>query len=233
MGAPQCPAGLSAFGETCIAAQAAPVVVQPVAPPPPPLLPPVVQVPVVPVSAIVGYQAHFQSDDGDFTVSVDSGPGCRTPCELVVPPGHHRLRVNGDASFRESMDFPASPSVVRIDRRHGGRVAMGVVGLAVGIPVVVTGLALTLLAVTWEDYNLVGDTHYENGRRLLPIGVGLAIGGAVFAGVLGGVGFGTAGHNRASFDSMGSRDADAPVRLVGLGVTPTRGGAALGATIAF
>ncbi len=234
-GTPQCPAGLVASGETCLV-PAAPVqqpqpAAEPTAPPPaheataPPLPP-----------EVLGHPVRFEArhEGQEFTVSVGGGVSCRTPCELTVPPGRHRVEVEGDASFRDDFTFPASPSLVLIERRSGGRAALGIVGLAVGIPATVVGLVVVLAGAIATDL-ATGPASREGARNMLIAGGVIAAAGVTFVAVGAGVGFGTAGKNRLRFArASGDRPGEEPpVRLVGLGAAPAEGGAMLGATLAF
>ena len=235
MGVPQCPPGLSPYGETCIASQAAP---QPVPQPPPPPQPQPYLPQQLPAQ-VMGFQAHFQSDAGEFMVSLDNGAGCRTPCDMAVAPGRHRIHVTGEANFHEDLDFPAAPSVLKVNKRKAGFVAMGRIGLALGIPAIAVGIVCfsvgTIYRAGWDSY--YSSYSYNTAVTIQNAGIGLAVGGAIFTGVMAGVGFGAAGHNHVRFETGGSGELDdrpPPLRLVGIGAAPTKnGGAALGATFEF
>ncbi|HEY3447419.1 MAG TPA: hypothetical protein VGK67_13690 [Myxococcales bacterium] len=239
-GVPQCPPGLAPYGETCIASGAA---AQPQAqpagqplPPPPPPPPPAAYQPMpqqVPMQMpqVFGYPVRFEAkkEGHEFTVSVDNGISCRTPCDLTVPPGRHHVKVEGDARFEEHLNFPASPTTVQIERRGAIR-ALGIVGLAVGIPAAAIGGVFGMLG--W-----IANESYSNSsnRNVMYGGLGVMAAGVTLAAVAGGVGFGLAGHNKAKFARA---DADEPgeappVQLLSLGAVPTNGGGMVGATFAF
>ncbi|MBI5544551.1 MAG: hypothetical protein HY901_11720 [Deltaproteobacteria bacterium] len=252
VGMPQCPAGLALYGETCVPGQVvaqpdAPLPAEPVAVPLPPPLPsePAQDPPMQgylppPLQPLQGFPVHFEAkrDGTRFAVSVDEGPACQTPCDLVVTPGKHRVRVLGDASFRQNLRFPAAPSVVKIDKRKGGRLALAIVGLAVGIPVALVGVEVALIGAISSltdsrDRSLFGDV---TTRQALVVGGLIAAGaGITFAAVGAGVGFGTMGRNKARLHPAGSAQADEPpaLQLMGLAAAPTQGGAMVGASFAF
>ncbi|MBI5544552.1 MAG: hypothetical protein HY901_11725 [Deltaproteobacteria bacterium] len=240
-GAPQCPAGLVPFGETCVVASAAsqlpaaapaqPAAVLP--PPPPPPVPAYLPPPAQPAPT---YVARFEARRGDdFTVLLDNGVTCRTPCEMQVAPGRHKLRFEGAASFGERFNFPAAPSVVKIDKRRGGGVALGVVGLAVGIPVAVVGAIGTATTVAITDGGTADRSLRESASTYKPVFIGMLIGGVTLAVVGPVVGFKLAGRNKAVLEVASSERGDevAPVQLVGLGASPALGGAMAGATFSF
>lgn len=243
-GTPQCPAGLVASGETCVVGQAAPLQpvvqpqpVQPVAPPPPPVVDPQAMPlpPPPPGYAVQGFPVRFEArqEGQEFSVSVDGGASCNTPCEVAVPPGRHRVRIEGAARFREDLDFPAQASVVKIEKRRGGSVALAVVGLSVGIPVGVVGGVVALFGVLVSE---TGTTLADRntGNDLIVGGAIAAAAGFTFAAVGAGVGFGTAGKNRARLEPSGSASSEVPgLQLVSLGAAPTVGGAMVGATFSF
>lgn len=237
VGAPKCPAGLMAYGDTCIVAPASqqpPPPADPQALPPPPPPPTSNYVPPAPPPpAAIGFAARFEGTPGhQFTVTVDNGEPCDTPCEVPVAPGRHRVRVEGDAKFRQDMDFPAGPSLVRIDMKHGGRAALGIVGLAVGIPAAVIGAAIAGIGTILMTSTSFGTQN--TGRDWQIGGIVTAVVGVTFAGVGAGVGFGTAGKNRAWFERRGrAGDEAASIQFLGAGVAPTPGGAVAGATFAF
>jgi len=255
-GVPQCPPGLSPYGETCIVAEA-PAQPQPLPaaqplpdaqplPPPPPVAQPVPPPPPMPAGyapmqtampQVYGYPVRFEAKHAgqEFTVSVDKGIACRTPCELTVAPGRHRVKVEGDARFREDLNCPASPTVVQVERRKGGRAALGIVGLAVGIPAAVIGAGVGLVGYVSYSLYAPGTATNTSGRDLMIGGFLVAAAGVTFAAVGAGVGFGTAGKNRVRFARATREEPDeAPaVQLVSLGVAPTDRGATMGATFAF
>lgn len=243
-GAPQCPPGLSPYGETCIASSAAQPQAQPPAqpqpdgtlppPPPPPanyqVQPPPAQMQMPVQQQVYGFPVRFEAkkQGQEFTVSVDNGIACRTPCEMTVAPGRHRVKVEGDARFDERMTFPGGPSTVVVEKR-GGIAALGIASLAVGIPVAAVGAVATLFG-----YILVSDNNTNSNRTVFYAGIGMLAGGVTLAAVGGGVGFGLAGKNRVSFARASADDPnEPPVQLLSLGVVPTKGGAMAGATFAF
>lgn len=60
---------------------------------------------------------RFESRDPDaqFTVTVDGGAPCATPCELLLAPGRHVVRADGDAPLRRSrMSLELSTRAVRV-----------------------------------------------------------------------------------------------------------------------
>ncbi|HEY3447417.1 MAG TPA: hypothetical protein VGK67_13680 [Myxococcales bacterium] len=261
-GAPECPPGLMAYGETCIASSAAaqpqpppePELPQPLPPPPPPpppppggyQLPPSVEYqapppaayPVMPPQAqpmpqVFGSQVRFEAKKAgnEFVVSVDQAGTCRTPCELMVPPGRHHVKVEGDARFHQRLDFPAGPSVVQIDKLRAGGVALGVVGLAVGIPAAVVGGFFGLVGFLSNYGNSYSSS---SATEMTYAGFGVMAAGITLAAVGGGIGFGMAGHNKLRFAQAEADELKAPaVQLLSMGVAPTNGGAMAGATFAF
>jgi hypothetical protein len=229
-GAPQCPPGMVAYGETCALA---PTYVPP--PPPPP------SAYGVPATAMgPRYRAHFEAKkDHKFTVVMDTGESCETPCDLGVSVGRHKVKIEGDATFSESLSFPAAPSVVKIEKRRG-IVGLGVAGLAAGIPVAVVGLAVALTGALFNDMRngTLYSSGYPNRRTtndMIVVGGTMAAVGVTFAAVGGGVGLGLAGHNRAKLEKAPEQPKDerASLVLTGLGVAPTQGGAVVGASFAF
>jgi len=184
-------------------------------------------------SPVLGFQARFEAkNQGDsFTVSVDDGPSCQVPCELSVPPGRHQVSVGGDAKFRENVDFPAGPSTVKLEKRSGGRLALGIVGVTIGPTVAKVGGAVALLGIVLD---VQGWGTPEN-RPITYTSLGIFAAGVALTVVGGVVGFGGAGHNRASIESASADASDhvAPVRLVSLGAAPTKDGAMMGATFSF
>ncbi|MGC4121717.1 MAG: PEGA domain-containing protein [Myxococcales bacterium] len=243
-GAPQCPAGLVPYGETCIASNTAQPQPQPAGttlppPPPPPAnyqqVPPQ-QVQMQPMPQVFGYPVRFEAkkEGQEFSVSVDNGISCRTPCELTVPPGRHKVRVEGDAHFDDRVNFPASPSTVVVEKR-GGIHALGVAGLAVGIPCAAVGGVVSLLGYAIQ-YGTGSSSARSTGQSMMYGGAGVAVFGVVFAAVGGGVGFGLAGKNRLKFAREANSEADEPApafQLVSAGVVPTKDGGMAGATFAF
>ena len=256
-GAPQCPPGLAAFGETCAVGSApAPqpqlppqpdLPPQPVPepqeeqalPPPPPPPPPGVyqgyQVPAksAPVQGpqVYGTVVRFEAKtlEHQFTVTMDDGQSCRTPCGLSVQPGKHKVKVAGEASFTQRVDIPASPSVVQIEKRRSGGTALAVVSLAVGIPTALVGGFVGLIG-------LASNTSYatSGNRNAMYTGFGVMAVGVTLAAAGGAVGFHLAGHNRLAFaQGDASQPKAAPVQLLSLGLAPTSGGAMAGATFAF
>lgn len=246
VGAPQCPAGLTAYGEACVAAPAQPVEAPELPPPPPPppsapgyqavpegyVMPPP-QMPMQVPAQVFGSQVRFESKKAgnEFIVSVDGGGMCRTPCSLVVPPGKHQVKVEGDARFRQKLEIPAGASLVQIEKRRGGGIALAVVSLSVGIPAAVLGGAVGLLGLINNS-----SSYYSYGsyRDQMYAGFGVMAAGVTLAAAGGAIGFGLAGHNRLTF-AQGEAYAPKPppVQLIGLGVAPTNGGAMAGATFAF
>ncbi|HEY3447418.1 MAG TPA: hypothetical protein VGK67_13685 [Myxococcales bacterium] len=240
-GVPQCPLGLVPYGETCIAASAAqpppqppPAPAQP-QPPPNAYLPmqPQMQMQMQPMPQVFGYQVQFKArrESNEFSVSVDNGISCRTPCELTVPPGRHRVKVEGDARFDDRLNFPAGPSTVQIEKRRGGGVALGVVSLAIGIPAAVVGGFVGLLGYL-NTSNGIGAASMRN---TMYGGLGVMAAGVTLAAVGGGVGFGIAGKNRVRFARASADEPGEtpPVQLLSMGVAPTKGGGMAGATFAF
>jgi len=229
-GAPRCPAGMVANGETCAVAPAYAV-------PPPPPVPDLPPPPPMPAAALaIGYPAHFEARrDDKFTVTLDSGESCQTPCDLSVPAGKQRIKITGDGSFSESLVFPAGPSAVQIEKRRGGCIGLAITGLAVGIPMAMVGLALTMAAVVVSAVPTTSDGQTHEDQGLLIGGIVVTAAGVTFAAVGAGVGFGTAGHNRARFESARTEKKDEEVSLIftGVGAAPTRGGAVVGASFAF
>ena len=177
------------------------------------------------------FPVHFEAGNKwSFSVSVE-GASCKTPCDLPVVPGLHRVEVTGDASFYDDVQFPAAPSVVKVEKRRGGRLALAIIGLSVGIPVGAAGLALAfsyLPAATDKTKSSLGPSE------MVLVGFFGAGAGFIFAALAAGVGFSTFGHDRAwVLSAQTAQRRDPPVRLVSLGVAPTRGGASVGATFAF
>ncbi len=160
--------------------------------------------------------------DGDeFEVNVD-GATCRTPCELQITPGKHRVEVTGAASYSDSVNFPASAGALeaKIGRRKGGFLALGIASVCAGGFTALIGLGLTANGVLDED-----DDTVITGLAVLGTGVVVAIAGGI-------VGFKLKGSNDVKLDDA-PRSAFAP-QLIGLGVTPTpHGGAQIGAAFAF
>lgn len=233
-GAPQCPAGLTAYGETCVAAPGTAPGAQPVDPTVPPPPPPAAgYVPQAMPPQVFGYPVRFEAkkSGNEFTVSVDKGVACRTPCELTVPPGRHRVHIEGDARFSDSMTFPASPTTILIEKRRGGGVALGVVGLAVGIPATVVGGLVGLVGYALNTSS--SSTNRNTGKTMMYAGFGVGGAGLVLLVVGTSVGFSIAGHDKLTFARASVDEPEPPVRLVGLGVVPTAGGAMGGATFAF
>ena len=227
VGAPQCPAGMVPYGEACVLAPSY------VVPPPPPAygVPPPAMGPRSP--------ARFEAKkDGKFKVVMDTGEICETPCELSVSAGRHHVTIEGDATFQEKIDFPAAPSVVKIEKRRGGRMALGIAGLAGGIPMAAVGGMVAVLGALFGaernsyPYDSTLPTR-STADTMVVVGASIAAAGVVFIGVGAGVGFGTAGRNRARLENAPEQHEEASLQLVGLGAAPTRGGAVLGATFAF
>jgi len=231
-GTPQCPAGLAPTGDTCVVSQASPqpATAAPAVPPPPPpvglppsLPPPPTYLSVPAAATQLASTVRFEAQraDDSFSVSVDGGAACKTPCDLAVPPGRHRVSVEGDASYQEELDFPAQASVVKVGKRRAGRTALGVVGLSVGIPVGVVGALVSFAALT------IAGTGGNTSRDFFFGGAAAAVAGFSFAGIGAGVGFGTAGSNKATLETAPA------VTLISLGAAPTSHGGMVGATFAF
>jgi hypothetical protein len=188
------------------------------------------QMPMQAMPQIYGYPVRFEAKraGNEFTVSVDDGMTCRTPCELMVQPGRHKVRVEGDARFVDRLRFPAGPSTVQIEKRRGGGVALGVVGLSVGIPAAVVGGVYGFVGLLANTYG-----GSSGAREMMYGGFGVMAAGVTLVAVGAGVGFGIAGHNRARLVSEAGEPEAPPVQMLSLGVVPTNGGAMAGAAFAF
>jgi hypothetical protein len=231
-GTPQCPQGLVPYGATCVPAPAE------VAPPPPMSPPPLPGAQTPPPSAGGGFPVRFEArNEGyQFTVSVDGGASCSTPCDLTVTPGKHSVKVEGDATYQDDLDFPATPARVTVDKRRGGYLALGITSLAVGVPTAIGGVAVTLVGlvrVLFTSSNSPPGSGAQTEAMVLG-GLGMMVGGVVLAAVGGSIGLRKAGHSKVHLRKSELADAEsAPVRLTGSGVAPTSGGAMVGATFAF
>ncbi len=231
VGEPLCPTGMRSESGTCVAdAQPQPLLVptrMPVRPPvqaaPPAVQPTPIQVPAPTATVPV----HFVSvEEGDvYDVSVDNkyAHTCRTPCHVLLTPGLHRIWVRGAAEFGEKIWVGREAGTVRIERRNGGFLALGIVSVAVGGAAVLGGGFVAMLGQIGGDVSEPGNEGVRN------LGLGCAIGGAVLAVVGGVVGFGAKGHDRMTLDAG---TATAP-KLEGISVMPTPGGVMAGARVSF
>jgi len=180
----------------------------------------------------VGFRAAI---DGDvYTVTVDGKQelACQTPCELTLSPGAHDVRVTGSSRFAQRIDL-TGPTSLQVERRRMGRMVLGIVSLAVGVPVALVGLELILLANLDANENPPAMTSGER-RSLRQAGSLMVAGGTVLALVGGISGFTTMGRTRLAPDASGrvsQERADTGLRLAGLGAAPARGGGML--TVAF
>lgn len=162
---------------------------------------------------------------------------------IVIAPGRHLVQVVGTVSLEQSIDFPSSPSRLRIEHRDERLRRLGYVGLGVGGAVVGLGALFTWFGASgWEDpcahdegycYN----TSWYLGRLVvMASGVLVMAQGVILAAVLGWSGFGHMGENRIFLEppSGAAREEEgAPMRLMSLGVAPLDRGAVLGASFAF
>jgi hypothetical protein len=229
-GTPQCPQGMTPYGTMCAAAQ-------PVAPPPMPVAPPPLpgSEPVVLPAALGPMPVHFEArNEGyQFTVSVDGGASCSTPCDLTVTPGKHLVKIEGDATYQDELNFPATPARVMVDKRRGGYLALGITSLVIGVPGAVTGAVFTLFGFFGTVFTSNQATRSSSEVLLFGGLAGLA-GGVVLAAVGGSIGLKKSGRSRVYLAKPEYADAEsAPVKLTGIGLAPTAGGAMVGASFAF
>lgn len=121
----------------------APPAPAPVPAPPPPArrLPP----PPPPAPGFAGFPVSLVARNGEtaYFVATEARQSCTTPCRLPMYPGSHRLNIAGPGSnqFDQDIAVPAGPAEVRIQHFTTGRLAAGLVMLAVGIPLLSVGVA--------------------------------------------------------------------------------------------
>jgi len=175
--------------------------------------------------------------DGDvYTVRVDgkAEQACQTPCELTLPLGAHDVQVTGSNRFAQRIDL-TGPTALQVERRRTGRMVLGIVSLAVGVPVALVGLELIVVANADANENPPSLTDSERSS-LKRTGAILAVAGGAFAAVGGIVGFSTMGRTRLAPDGSQVSDghSDTGLRLAGVGVAPTpHGGGVVGVAFTF
>jgi len=177
----------------------------------------------------MGVNVRFEAKTkGSYRVSVGD-TACRVPCDMYLPPGRYHVGVAGDASFGESVYFPAEPTVVIIEKHDASMATLGAVGLWVGIPMTIAG---AIVAGAGADQA----ANFDASSTAMYVGLGMLAFGVVFATVCAGVGYGTAGKDRLHLEGGYAEDSrkGSPLKLVGLGVAPTtNGGATMGARFIF
>lgn len=166
--------------------------------------------------------------DARFIVSVE-GKSCETPCTLSLPAVRNRVTVTGDARFRQTLPLAPGAARVTIEKRSGGMLALGITSLAVGGGTALVGVGVGLAT---GEAMLAGLLRAE-GYEFRFVKGGLIAGGvgATIALVGGLVGLTNRGHNRLVLET-GER-ADSVPRLVGADVAPPDGGLVAGASFVF
>ncbi len=218
VGRPRCPAGTWPRGETCVEGVAE-----------------VESAPRFDESWLVPVRFVSASEGETFQVSVDDKhvTTCTTPCEVRLTRGRHRIYVHGPATFGKKIDVRGSAAEVRIERRSNSMLAMGVVSIAAGGLSAVVGANLALYgALLTSTFDSPADRANKEGLR--DAGLVMLVVGATVAVVGGVAGLTGMGHNR--MDLVPERSASAlpdGLRLQGLAVAPTQGGAMAGATFSF
>jgi hypothetical protein len=114
--------------------------------------------------------------------------------------------------------------------------ALGISSLVVGVPTAVGGVAVTLVGLVRVLFTSSSSPPGSGAQTEAMVlgGLGMIVGGVVLAAVGGSIGLRKTGHNRVHLRKSDFAEAEsAPVKLTGIGLAPTPGGAMVGATFAF
>lgn len=144
VGAPACPAGLQAQGETCVPAQA-PVATTPVAPP------------AAAAAGTVPVRFETSEEEVKYTVTaIENGTErtCAVPCSLQLAPGRVRIEVEGENSFEREVVVPRGPALAQVGykKRWPLFFAAGGGALLSGVITWVTVMDITRNRVTGLTY---------------------------------------------------------------------------------
>lgn len=107
-----------------------------------------------------------------------------TPCQMPLVPGAYTLNVQGPGGFTRGFNLPGVPSVIGYRQRHTGRLVGGIVELAIGGPLALSGLLLTGIgALYWSStvtaVATLGVVYVVVGVIALAVGIPLTIVGAL------------------------------------------------------
>ncbi|MGC4115135.1 MAG: hypothetical protein QM765_11110 [Myxococcales bacterium] len=180
----------------------------------------------------VRFVADRAGDQFEIAVDDEYAVACSTPCELRLSRGRHRVFVKGAAAFRQKIDVRDWAGEVRVERRSGPMLALGVASITVGALSAIVGSAFFLVGNSSSYFDTASERAQR--QRMRDAGIPMTIGGAVVAVVGGIVGLSNKGHNRMVLEpARGSTSQAAGLRLEGVAVSPVRGGAVAGASFAF
>lgn len=167
-----------------------------------------------PAATSTARAVRFDASGDALVVSVDRASSCVTPCELQLEPGTHRVQVVG--RDEEEVVLPDSATLVRVSSRSKTRLALGITGLGVGVPIAAAGFFFAGVSATSPG---------QDTSQLIAMGVVAGFVGICVA-ALGGVSLGLMGRDAIGVESAGSR-------LVSPNVDVNPAGAGAWATFTF